>query len=124
MESLRKREREMITRFDGTTKVADVSLGKDDIPAQRTYHSPYVEIVDTYKNNTNMFSITAPAPKAGYKFLCWQSVCATQGDVCVWKVEYPQSETSNVFYQNIPGFNPVPQHVQAMAIYVDNGEAS
>ena len=104
----------MITRYEGTDKVADVTASQnkdwttseiqditdgqinDSVPGMIVARAPYVAQVSVNASATDPVSITAPNPKSGFKFLIWV-MCATTGFVGAFYPENPTSRTTTCF---------------------------
>lgn len=79
--------------------------------------APYVASVSSYRTNTNQFSLTAPNPKSGYKFLSWY-ITATQGMAAQWNADTPLNRTANFFYAAPNGVPFLNHTVIGYALYV------
>lgn len=74
--------------------VSDDIARMSDIPEIK---QPYVASVSSKRSNTTEFSMTAPNPKSGYKFLCWIYV-TTSGAVASWNAEIPTNRTTKFWF--------------------------
>lgn len=104
----------MITRYEGTDKIADVTASqnkdwttseieqiadsqiKDSVPGMIVARAPYVASVSVNASATSTASITAPAAKSGFKFLLWV-MCSTSGFVGSFYPENPTSRTTTCY---------------------------
>ena len=86
------------------------------VPSMITSRAPYFATSRVQKANTQDFQMTAPAPKSGFKFLCW-FYFTTEGQVAEWNADVPSSRTCRLFYcapQNFPGTH----YIIGYALYV------
>ena len=107
---------------DWTTQINDIAnnvatnVVNDKVPGMIVQRAPYFATSRVQKANTQDFQMTAPAPKSGFKFLCW-FYFTTEGQVAEWNADLPSSRTCRLFYcapQNFPGTH----YIIGYALYV------
>ena len=96
----------MITRYDGTQKIADVSVGGVDLKTEIqevadsriNTKAPYVATVRKTGTNPNggPYRINAPAARSGYKFLCWANI-TTEGYAAAWNTDNPDNPNPQLY---------------------------
>ena len=86
------------------------------VPSMIVQRAPYFATARVQKANIESFQMTAPAPKSGFKFLCW-FYFTTEGQVAEWNADVPSSRTCRLFYcapQTFPGTH----YIIGYALYV------